>query len=53
LPRARGGDGEQGEGAHRQDGVPVKGRPQADLMLVKPGLPLSLLVALFAARGSS
>src|SRR6266704_3269835 len=35
--------GEQGEGAHGQHGVPVKGVPQAELVLVEAGLPFSLL----------
>ena len=45
--RAGGGDGQQRLGAHRQDGVPAEGGPQPDLVLVKPGLPFSLLVAFF------
>ena len=38
--------GEQREGAHGQRGVPVEGVPEAELVLVKAGLPLSLLEAL-------
>ena len=42
-----GRDGEQREGAHGQHGVAVEGVPEAELVLVKAGLPLGLLVALF------
>jgi len=33
-----GGDGQQGLGAHGQDGVAVEGVPQPDLVLVQAGL---------------
>ncbi len=42
-----GRDGQEREGAHGQHGVAVKRVPQPDLVLVKAGLPLALLVALF------
>jgi hypothetical protein len=45
-PGAGGCDGEHRERAHRQDGVAVEGVPEPDLVLVKSGLPLALLVAL-------
>ena len=48
VGRAGGGDGEQGQGAHGQHGVAVEGVPQADLVLVQPGLSLALLEALFS-----
>src|ERR1039457_3880997 len=40
-----GRDGEQRERAHGQHGVPVEGGPEAELVLVQAGLPLSLLEA--------
>ena len=43
--RPGGRDGEQREGAHGQHGVAVEGVPQAELVLVKAGLPFPLLEA--------
>ena len=51
--RAGGRDGEQREGAHGQHGVAVEGVPQAELVLVKAGLPLALLEALLHRPASS
>jgi hypothetical protein len=39
--RAGGCDGQEGEGAQGQDGVPVEGVPEPDLMLIQACLPLA------------
>ncbi len=50
LGRPRGGDGEQGLGAHGQHSVAVERVPGPDLVLVHPGLAVALLEAFFAGH---